>query len=520
MVIDQALSRSDDQLLLVIALAFGALAILHTTVEALRTWGLQTLTATISYQVTSNLVRHLLALPASFFGKRHIGDILSRLGSAGAIQDILLRGALSSVLDGVMALIASVFLFVYSPTLALVVLGGVAIHVAVNFAWFPALRRQTDLSLAARAREQTHLMESIRASTVIKLMTAEAARTARWQNLFAKLTNIQLQLGRLQMAAHAVQNLTSTLLTVVILYLGAQKVLEGEGFTVGMLVAFVSYRQLFFDRVVSLAGAIVEFRYIGLHLERLGPVVNSAADLAAQPELLPAPVQGAIALKRVGFAYEERSALFEALDLEVAVGEHIGIKGPSGEGKSTIVKLLLGLAAPSSGQVLIDGEPATPRLWRSWRQTVGAVTQDDTLLSGTIAENIAFFEHQGDLDKVEHFARLAFIHDDIQAMPDGYATRIGDMGAALSGGQRQRLFLARALYREPKVLILDEGTAHLDEETERRIAVMISGLPMTRIVVAHRPALLEAVDRLLLLDRGSLRLAAERNSRIITPSRL
>jgi ATP-binding cassette subfamily B protein RaxB len=197
--------------------------------------------------------------------------------------------------------------------------------------------------------------------------------------------------------------------------------------------------------------------------------------------------------------------IFENLDFTIPAGSLVAITGPSGAGKTTFMRMLLGLLLPAEGQLLVDGQRLTPATVAAWRSRIGAVMQDDHLLTGTLADNISFFDSAPDQERMEMVCRLALIHDDIMKMPMGYHSLVGDMGAALSSGQRQRLLLARALYRDPDVLFLDEGTANLDEDTERKVVDMIGSLPITRIVVAHRPMLIERADFVLRLENGRLR---------------
>jgi ATP-binding cassette subfamily B protein RaxB len=238
---------------------------------------------------------------------------------------------------------------------------------------------------------------------------------------------------------------------------------------------------------------------LGLHLDRLADIVTAVPEIeSATAQRL--EVKGAIRVREVSFRYGVADQfVLQDVNLEVKPGEFVAITGPSGGGKTTLLKLLLGLHRPTSGTIDLDGNRADPELWRAWRAHVGVVSQDDRLLSGTIADNIAFFDPDLDMAKVQAAAVAAQVHDEIMRAPMQYLGLVGDMGSTLSGGQRQRVLLARALYGQPRVLFLDEGTANLDEETEATIADLIDRMPITRIVVAHRPALIRRAERVLVL---------------------
>ncbi len=271
-----------------------------------------------------------------------------------------------------------------------------------------------------------------------------------------------------------------------------------------MLIAFLSFRQTFTDRVMALINQAIQFRFLGLHLERLADIV--ATEPETTDEILPQlEVRGAMRLQDLDFQYGPADRpILSQLNLTIEPGEFIAITGASGGGKTTLLKLMLGLQAPTGGRIELDGQPATPALWRAWREKVGLVAQDDRLLSGTIADNIAFFDPDLDMARVQHAAMAAQVHEDIARLPMQYLSLVGDMGSTLSGGQRQRVLLARALYRQPRILVLDEGTANLDVQTEEVIAELIAALPITRIVVAHRPALLARAGRVMVMTDGGL----------------
>lgn len=504
LVVDEAIFRADGDLLVVLALAFGSLIIIQAAIEAVRSWALQVFGSLLTFQMVGNIVRHLLRLPSDYFEKRHVGDILSRIGSASAIQQVLTRGVISTVIDGVMAIVAVVILFVYSSTLALVVIAAVLLNLILSLAMFPALRARTEEQIVEQAREQSHLMETVRAAVTIKVMGQEAQRESQWRNLYGGVINTSVTLGRLNISLGFLQSIISGLQTVIVIYLGARSVIAGDGFSVGMLFAFLSFRQTFTDRAGALIGQIIQFRFLSLHLDRLADIVTTEPDrITGVPPAV--EIKGRIEVSELSFRYGATDPLvLDGLDLNIAPGEFVAITGPSGGGKTTLTKLLLGLREPTAGSIRLDGHAATPELWRAWRARVGLVAQDDRLLSGSIADNIAFFDPDLDMAKVYAAAYAAQVHDQIMQMPMQYQSLIGDMGSTLSGGQKQRVLLARALYRQPAILILDEGTANLDVETEETIAELLSQMGITRIVVAHRPALLNRAGRVLSLTDGRL----------------
>ena len=504
LVVDEAIASVDRDLLAVIALGFGALVIIQAAVEALRSWALRIFGHLLSFQISGNLVRHLLRLPSDYFEKRHVGDIISRLGSVKPIQDAITQGVVGTVIDGVMACIAALILFFYSTKLALIVIAAVLINLALTLALFPRMKQRMEEEILADAKEQTHLMETVRAATTLKLLGREAVRESGWRNLHAETTNASIAVGKYQLSLTFIQSIVTGLQTVLVIYVAARAILNNEGFSVGMLFSFLAYRQTFTDRANALVNQMMQFRFLRLHLDRLADIVTTPAEVSGGPAG-PTEIKGHMRLKQVSFRYGATDPLvLEDIDLEIAPGDYVAIFGASGGGKSTLLKLLLGLNQPSQGMIELDGQRATPERWRAWRNKVGVVAQDDRLLSGTLADNIAGFDPDLDMQRVTASAMAAQVHADIMRTPMQYLTLVGDMGSTLSGGQRQRVLLARALYRRPQILILDEGTANLDEDNEELVADLVDEMPITRIVVAHRPALLRRAKRVFVVDKRKL----------------
>ena len=502
LVVDGALAQNDYGLLKALAIGFGGLMVLRAVSEAVRSWAILIYGNQMSLQMVGNVFRHLIRLPTSYFEKRHVGDIISRMGSSVPIQEALTQSIVAVLIDGVMAILMLIILYLYSPLLGTIILISVALLALSTLLIYPHLRRTQEESIYAKAIENTHVIESIRASTTVKLFGREAQREAAWRNLYTDFINANVEYGKFTIWQKFAETLLTGLQIVIVVWAAAKMMMDGGSFTLGMLVAFLAYRQYFTDSVTQLLQKGIEFRLLSLHLDRLSDIIFSEEevldDSAADSTAHGSPIKGKIDLENISFRYSATDRwILQDYSLTFEPGSMTTLTGLSGGGKTTLMKLILGLYAPTSGRVLVDGRPLAEWGVRHWRNHIGVVMQDDKLLSGTIADNISFFDPEMDMKKVVEAARKAQIHDEISAIPMNYASMVGDMGSILSGGQKQRVLLARALYHDPKVLFLDEGTANLDVKTESIIVDIIANMPITRIIVAHRPAFIQASDRVL-----------------------
>jgi ATP-binding cassette, subfamily B, bacterial CvaB/MchF/RaxB len=504
LVIDEVVVKFDAKFLLVLAFGFGALAIIQQITGMMREWVILYYGHQMSFQMVANVFKHLIHLPAGYFEKRHIGDILSRMASTTPIQTALTQSLVAAIIDGFMAVITGIVIFVYSPFLGIIVLVSVILLLLVTVLFYPVLRRTQEDMIVSQAKENTHKIESIRAFIPIKLFSAQNQRVSIWRNLFADYINFSVANGKYGIFLRFLQGLITSLQTIVTIYFGARLILsDTNAFTVGMLFAFMSYRASFTTSIVSLFNKFVEFRLLGLHLERIADIAHTLPeDVGIATSALSAKtVAGDIEIKDLRFRYSSADPwVLDGVNLDIKAGDFVAITGASGGGKTTLLKLILGLYAPTEGEILIDGHPLTDANRIIWRKNIGVVMQSDQLLSGTIADNISFFDSAMDMECVHKAAQQAQIHNEIIAMPMGYLSLIGDMGSALSGGQKQRVLLARALYTNPQVLFLDEGTANLDKETEKTIVDTIAKLPITRVVVAHRPEFLNRADKKFIIS--------------------
>jgi ATP-binding cassette subfamily B protein RaxB len=503
LVVDEVLVSRDLDLLHVLAAGFALLLLLQIVTNVLRSWLVLHLGAVLNLQLATNLFRHLLHLPLSFFEKRHMGDIVSRFGSLQQLRELLTNSLIEALIDGLMACTVLVLLFVYHPVLAAVVLIAVLLYAVLRFVFYAPLKQCTEQGIVARAKEQSGFMESVRAIQCLQLFSKQSQRLSLWQNQYSDAVDQQFRLGRWQISLRAAHQLLFGVEHIVVVYLAALAVID-DAFSVGMLFAFASYKAQFTQRSAAFIDHWVEFRMLELHLQRLADIALTDTEKSgeSQPYL---QLQGHIELRDVDFRQAEQEPwLFHQLNFRLSPGESVAIVGPSGVGKTSLLKIILGLATAQQGKVLVDGMELSRFGLQHYRSQIAAVMQHDQLLSGSVMDNISFFSPKPDLQHLMSCAELAAIHQDIVTMPMGYNTLVGDMGSALSGGQKQRLLIARALYHRPRVLLLDEATSHLDLMLEARVNQAIRQLKVARIIVAHRPDTILSADRILLLQQGQL----------------
>jgi ATP-binding cassette subfamily B protein RaxB len=519
LIVDDVLTSGDRDLLKLLVAGFGLLLVTQTALGLARSWMLILLTQTLSLQWRGNAFAHLLRLPVAFFEKRHLGDITSRFGAVDAIQKTLTTAAIEAVLDGLMGVAALVMMLVYAWPLALVVMTAVVLYGLLRWAGYGPLRNASSERLVVAARESTHFLETLRAMMPLKLFGRDQERRAQWQNLIVEVQNRDVRTAKLSMAMSTANAFIFGIENLLVLYLGATLILDvqqggaagasaasaASAMTVGMLFAFLSYKTQFTGRVSALIDYAVELRMLGLHAERLADIALEPPEADEVPASDLAHLDASLELRDVSFRHGDREPwILRHANLVVPAGQSVAITGPSGAGKTTLMKLLLGLLEPVEGEVRYGGMPMRQLGLKNVRAQIGTVMQEDALLTGSLADNIAFFDARPDLARVQACAALALVHEDICRMPMGYQTLVGDLGSGLSGGQKQRLLLARALYRGPRILALDEATSHLDVERERAVAANLAQLPVTRLLIAHRPDTIAGAQRVVVLEGGRL----------------
>ena len=506
-VLDQVLAGGDRGLLTLLGVGFLLLTLLQVGVSALRSWVVMWLGTSLNLAWSGNLFGHLLKLPEDYFAKRHLGDITSRFGAMNVIQNTLTTRAVEVVLDGLMAVLTLAMMLIYSGTLAALTLLAFALYAGLRALSYRVFREANLGSIVAAAKQQSRFLESVRGAQTIRLYHRAAHHTGRYLNAATDTANRNLEVQRYSLLFGSLNSLVFGSERIAVIWIGASSVLDGS-LSAGMLMAFVAYSDQFTGRGAGLINYLVDLRLLRLQGERLADIVLTAPERHVDtPYVGPLP-EASIALRGVSYRYAPGEPwIVKDLDLHIASGESVAIVGPSGCGKTSLAKILLGLLDPEEGNVLIGGIDLRRLGKARYRAMLGAVLQEDSLFAGSIADNIAFFDPETTALRIEAAARLAQIHDDIVAMPMGYHSLVGDMGSSLSGGQKQRLLLARALYRRPRLLVLDEATSHLDVAREREVNTAIQRLRITRIVIAHRPETIASAGRVLELSatRESLR---------------
>ncbi|MGO4744928.1 peptidase domain-containing ABC transporter [Serratia quinivorans] len=515
LVIDEVLVALDASLLTLVVIAMLLMAATQTLLELARQWATLTMAVNFNMQWTANVFHHLLRLPISWFEARNMGDISAKFDAVDTIQDTLTTTLLEAFLDVLLVVGTLSMMFFYSAKLTLVALVAALVYGLLRLFWFSTLRKAAEDSWVAGTQESSHFLESLRGVLSLRVNGALTPRESLWRNLNVARRNAQLRESKLMMVYGIMQTVIGSVVGAAVLWLGASAVLAGQ-FSVGMLVAYMSFQGRFSSSINGLIDKLVAYRMLDVYNERLADIVLAAREDAASQATGGAGGQSAaciwpsdrpaLSLEQVSFNYAgtEREILSQ-VSLQIMPGEVVALVGASGSGKTTLAKLVLGLYPPSAGVIRTLGIEHRQADYQQVRQHIGVVLQEDQLFRGSIADNLTFFSSRVDKQKLSECVRLAQLEQDIDKLPMGYQTLIGEMGTTLSGGQKQRLLLARALYKQPQLLILDEATSHLDLNNEMLIGQTLRQLGLPILLIAHRPETIATADRVIELVAGRIR---------------
>lgn len=504
--IDNVIASADRDLLNTLAIGFGLVLLMQQAVSGVRAWVMMHLSTLLSVQWRANVFSHLLRLPLQYFEKRHLGDVVSRFSAVDSIQQTLTAAFLTAILDGLMTVATLCMMLLYSPKLAAIAITAMSLYALGRWAWYQPLRNATEEQIIHAARQQSHFLETVRGIRPLKLFQRQEERRSAWLGLLVEQINAGLRTQKLQLLYQQMNGLLFGVENLLVIWLGAIMVMDGQ-FSIGVLMAFSAYKSQFDSRVANLIDKFFELRMLQLQGERLADIVlhpPETSDSTIDPDSLKSRT-ASIDIRGLQYRYAEQEPwILDRLDLYIEAGESVAIVGPSGCGKSTLINVMLGILPPTQGQIRLAGVELSQLGQDGLRSLVGTVMQDDVLFAGSLRDNISFFDPEVDMTWVMACAETASIHHDILAMPMGYNTLVGDMGTVLSGGQKQRVLLARALYKKPAILFLDEATSHLDVACERRVNQAIDSLLITRVMVAHRPETIASAQRVIVLDAGKV----------------
>lgn len=458
----------------------------------------------ITESLASTLCQHLLKLPLAFFSHRHLTDIQSKFQSIDHLKNKLSTDLIHTLLDGLMVVFTLGVMFLYSPILASIVCLILLLYAGSLYGSFRGYKHQASAAIALHARSTLTFFETLQGMAATKAFVKESLRFQLWRNDYMDALNHDIQVSKLQIRYRILNQVLFHVEYVVVVCVGASLVMS-QHLSIGMLLAFLAYRLMLVNKSSAFLQYVCAYQVLSIQLERL-------IDLSAsEPEKIQTSTsavvlgKGVISLKDLTFHYHaQEKKIFENITMEVQPGEKVAIIGPSGCGKTTLLKIMMGLEFPISGAVLIDDLPLPIFGIHNFRQLSAAVLQDDVLFTGSILDNIVFFAEEVDMARVYEVAQMACIHTTIITLPMGYESLIGQMGATISGGQKQRLLLARALYKNPKFLFLDEATSHLDVVTEQSINQALEALSITQIMVAHRQETIAMADRVIDLSGSGL----------------
>lgn len=502
LVTDHVIMAHDQNLLSIICIGLVFFTLFRTFISMLRSWTSLTLNTLTNIQWKTSLFDHLTNLPLSFFEKRHLGDIQSRFSSLDTIRSTFTSSIVTGIMDSIMTVGLLIMLTLYGGWLVWVVVGFTFCYALMRLLTYRFYRRVAEEQVVKGARSGSHFMESLYGIATIKALNLQGRRSQHWLNLNIDACNAGIKQTRFDMLFGGINTLITSIDQVVILWLGAIMVIDNN-MTLGMFMAFNAYRGQFSQRASSLIDLCMQLRMLSLHNERLSEIVFCEPEKSLPLRRVFSEGAGArLEIKNLSYQYDPFSQpIISNLNLNIAPGESVALIGPSGVGKTTLLKIMCGLLSPTQGDVFADNLDIQKIGLNNYRQGISCVLQEDRLFSGSLIENISGFDDNVKMEWIIECTRHCNIHDEIMKMPMGYETIVGELGLGISGGQKQRILIARALYRKPSILFMDEATSHLDLNNESAINRSISSLSITRIIVAHRPSTIASADRIIDLSQ-------------------
>jgi ATP-binding cassette subfamily B protein len=507
-VVDRVVVDRDVALLNLLILAMALVMVVTILATGIQRYLLAFVAVRVDAATLDFLVRRLLALPLTYFSSRRTGDLQRRLEGVRQLRDVLLQHGVTAMTSAVQLAAMLALMVVYSRMLALIFLGAVPVYALLMLVSARVLRPIYGRLEEAFGKYHSHQIDAIKGIETVKALGAESAFR---DVMLDQFQHVARRLFRADFTALAydggIQSVTFMSM-VIFLWMGAHQVMAGR-LTIGGLAALSTLVAMTNAPIAMLLGIWDQVQRSAVLVNRLNDVFEQEPEQGADRSRL-RPVrhlEGHISFRNLGFRYGglDASPILEGITFDITPGQRVAIVGRSGSGKTTIAKCMVGLLQPTDGTFLFDRVDLQTLNYRDVRRRIGFVLQENHLFADTIARNIAFGE-EPDMERVRSSAAIADAREFIERLPLGYETRIGETGIALSGGQRQRIAIARAIYRRPPILALDEATSSLDAESERMVQHNLGALLQgrTSVVIAHRLSTIQNADVILVLEKGRL----------------
>ena len=462
----------------------------------------------IVYDVRRRVFRHLQKLSLRYYESNPHGRIMARvLYDVEAVQSVLSGGIVEIVSNIVTVIVIIIVLFTMNWKLGIFAVGVLPLYV-VNFLFFRGRIRHA----AADAREQyseiySTLSESVSGIKIIMSFARENAEARRFVNECRQSIRLNLTTGRWQNILGIGAGLLTTVANVAVLLIGGHEVLIKGTMTMGQLIAFRTYLMMLYTPIIALVTVNDTINTVMTAVERIFETLDQVPDVAVRRDALRlGRVEGRVEFDKLSFGYEPGELVLEDINFVAEPGTSTALVGPSGSGKTTLIHFIPRFYDPTGGRILLDGHDLRDVTLTSLRLNIGMVMQESFLFSGTLRENIKYGRPEANDEEVVQASMAANCHDFIMEFPDGYETLVGERGTRLSGGQRQRISIARALLRNPRILILDEATSALDSESEAQIQEALDRLMKgrTTFTIAHRLSTVMEADTILVLEDGKI----------------
>ncbi|MFH1007490.1 MAG: ABC transporter ATP-binding protein [Candidatus Latescibacterota bacterium] len=493
-------------LALLVALSL-AISISSNGLQAIRGYLMARFGQRITLDLRNKLYRHLHTLSLGFYAQRETGRIMSRVTQdVSRVQDFISDGLQEGIRSILTLVLIAAILFRLNPGLAVLVLLPTPFLVVITLLFSNKLHRVFHALWKRWAGLSAILADTLPGMRVVKAFTQEEREIKKFDEKSTQLFHMEIKATKLRTMFGPMMDFITYLGTVIIWWVGGRNVMEGH-LTLGDFTAFTGYMWQFYMPVQTLCRLNHRFQHAATSAERVFEVLDAEPDIADAPQAVELPeVVGRIQFRDVTFAYEEGKPVLKHIDFDVAPGEMIGLAGHSGAGKSTLINLLCRFYDVNEGGILVDGKDVRDVTMKSLRSQIGVVLQDPFLFNGTVTENIAYGQPGATMRQVVAAARAANAHDFIMGFPDAYDTQVGERGTKVSAGERQRLAIARAILKDPRILILDEATSSVDTETESKIQEALERLVKgrTTFAIAHRLSTLRNADRLFVIEKGTL----------------